>query len=176
METAKTPPPPKPQHWDSLTNRSDPPVFEQHLSPHRSLSNSGFATTILFTASALCIPLLAFIGTYALWTLLPFVGAALAALWYFIRRNDHDGTLCEHVRVWPDLIAVHRKNPRSADQFWHANPYWVQMNLRDTKAVENYLTLKGSGREIELGAFLTSGARVTLHKDLQRAIALSRRP
>ena len=176
MDTTQSPPPPTSHDWERLTNRSDPPIYEQRLSPHRSLSNTGFATTILFTASALCLPLLAFIGTYALWTLLPFLGAALAALWYFIRRNDHDGTLCEHVRIWPDLIAIHRKNPRTADQYWHANPYWVQLKLRDTKAVENYLTLKGNGREIELGAFLTSDARVTLHKDLQRTFALSRAP
>lgn len=163
--------PPPTTSFEQVTNRPDSPLFERHLHAHRSLSNRGFAVTILFTASALCIPLLAFLGTFALWTLLPFLGAALAALWYFIRRNDHDGTLGEHIRLWPDLIAVHRQNPRAPDQFWHANPYWVTVHMQDSKTVENYLTLTGGARDIELGSFLTPDARADLYRDLTKALA-----
>jgi len=164
-------PPPIPneaqQAYYTATDRSDAPVFSTRIAPHRSLSNKGFFATIMFTATAFLLPLLAFIGTYALWTLLPFVGAAVAALWYFIRRNDKDGSLCEHITIWPDLMAVHRENPRSPGQFWHANPYWVTVQMRDTKDCPNYLTLKGAGREIELGAFLTSEGRKNLCLELR---------
>lgn len=150
-----------------ITARKDTPIFATTLAPHRSLSNRGFFITIMFTACAFLLPLLAFLGTPALWTLLPFLGVAVTALWYFIRRNDKDGTLREQLTLWPDLIAVHRHNPRSPDQFWHANPYWVTVQIRDTKDCQNYLTLKGAGREIELGTFLTSDGRKTLHQELR---------
>ena len=168
--------PDDPDAYSAATNRSDAPLFERHLKAHRSLTNRGFVITIAFTAAALALPLLAFLGTFALWTLLPYLGAALAALGYFIRRNDHDGTLGEHIRIWPDLIAVHRKKPRSADQYWMANPYWVTTRRRNTKTVENYLTLKGQGREIELGAFLSSDERIALDEAITAQLNACRQP
>ena len=152
-------------------DRTDAPIYTNSLKPYRSLSNFGFAATIMFTACAFLLPLLAFLGTQALWTLLLFVGPAVAALWYFIRRNDKDGTLCEVITLWPDLIAVHRHNPRKADQFWHANPYWVSVHMKDTKKIPSYLTVKGAGREIELGAFLPVEDRKDLEKDLRKHLA-----
>lgn len=157
--------------FDAAANRSDTPVYTKRINPHRSLSNQGFFATIMFTACAFLLPLLAFLGTQALWTLLLFVAPAVAALWYFIRRNDKDGTLCEEVRLWPDLIAVHRQNPRKADQYWHANPYWVTVHTRDTKKCPSYLTLKGAGREIELGAFLPLDERKELSSELRTELA-----
>lgn len=154
----------------AITARPDTPIYRNTLSPHRSLSNQGFFVTIMFTASAFLLPLLAFLGTHTLWTLLPFLGTPVAALWYFIRRNDKDGTLYEELTLWPDLIAVHRHNPRKPDQFWHANPYWVTVQMRDTKDCKNYLTLKGGAREIELGAFLSSDGRKALHQELREKL------
>ncbi len=152
-------------------SRTDAPLFQTSIKPYRSLSNFGFGATIMFTACAFLLPLLAFLGTQALWTLLLFVAPAVAALWYFIRRNDKDGTLSEELRLWSDLIAVHRHNPRKADQYWTANPYWVTVHMKNTSKIENYLTLKGAGREIELGAFLTSEERKDLHRDLRKKLA-----
>lgn len=154
-----------------VSNRADAPIYHASIKPYRSLSNFGFGATIMFTACAFLLPLLAFLGTQALWTLLFFVGPAVAALWYFIRRNDKDGSLVENVTLWPDLIAVHRQNPRKPDQYWHANPYWVSVHMRDTKKCPSYLTLKGAGREIELGAFLTVDERKDLEKDLRKQLA-----
>ena len=151
--------------------RSDKPMYHARIQPHRSLSNRGFFATIMLTACAFLVPLLAFLGTLALWALLFFVTPALAALWYFIRRSDKDGSVCEDLTLWPDLIAVHRHNPRKADQYWLANPYWVSVHIRDTRNCPSYLTLKGAGREIEIGTFLTVDERKGLEKDLRRELA-----
>jgi uncharacterized membrane protein len=167
---SKSPSQSQSQDFYQITNRTQAPVFERTLQAHRSLSNQGFGVTILIVAVGLTIPLLAFLGTVLLWALLPFLAVAFVGLWYSIRRNDHDGTLCEVVRMWPDLIAVHRKNPRAPDQFWHANPHWVTIHLRDTRTVENYLTVKGNGREIELGAFLSPEARKEVWRELEHAL------
>ena len=157
----------------SAVDRPDPPMWQVTLRPHRSLSNQGFRAVILFTAGALAFPLLAFLGTSALWGLLPFALVALWLLWTAIRRSDEDGTLSEHLLLWPDLIAVHRTNPRAPDQFWQANPYWVTPKLANTRQVQDYLTLKGAGREIELGRFLTPKERRALFADLTRHLALA---
>jgi uncharacterized membrane protein len=38
--------------------------------------------------------------------------------------------------------------------------------------VPNYLTLKGEGREVELGAFLSEAERIALREDLQDRLRL----
>ncbi|MBL4787946.1 MAG: DUF2244 domain-containing protein [Kordiimonadaceae bacterium] len=113
------------------TDRDDPPLFDHTVQPIKSLPNVGFVWIIGISAVGFTLPLLALLGTLALWMLLPHLLLALGLLWYFIRRNDRDRDIFEHIRIWPDLIAVHRHNPRKADQYWHGNPYWVRLKLRD---------------------------------------------
>jgi uncharacterized membrane protein len=152
------------------TNRDDTPLFDHTARPIKSLPNVGFVWVIGISAVGFTIPLLALLGTIALWMLLPHLLLALGLLWYFIRRNDRDREIFEHIRIWPDLLAVHRHNPRKADQYWHGNPYWVKLKLRDTRTHESYLTMTGGAREIELGAFLSPQERVDLKHIIEDAL------
>lgn len=122
-------------------------------------------------AVGLAVPLVPLIGTKAGLGLVPFSLAALVALYLALRRSYFDGRLTEELRLWPDLIAVERREPGGAVLRWQANPFWVQAELSDRGPVEHYLTLKGGGREIELGAFLSPEERQTLHRELGAALA-----
>lgn len=158
------------------TDRTDPPVYSLSLSPHRSLSPKGFERVLIFVAIGLAIPLVPFLGTAVGWGLLPFLLAALVGLYAAIQRNYRDARLHEEVRLWPDLITVERHEIDGHVRHWQANPYWVKAQLRDDGAVESYLTLKGPGREIEVGAFLSPSERVALHATLARELARANRP
>lgn len=162
-----------PEDSGALSDRGgDTPLAVLHLWPNRSLSRAGFAWIIGATGLLLLLPLIEALGTPALWGLLPFVLMALGGLWWGLRRNLRDGQLIEELRLFPDRIEVTRHNPRGPRQTWQANPYWVTLNLHQTGGpVPDYLTLKGGGREVELGAFLSPEERVTLHQELQRALA-----
>jgi len=151
-------------------DRDDPPLFDHTVCPIKSLPNTGFVWIIAISAVGFTLPMLALLGTMALWVLLPHLLLALGLLWYFIRRNDRDRDIYEHICIWPDLITVHRHNPRKPDQYWQANPYWVKLKLRDTRTHENYLTMAGGEREIELGAFLSPKERVDLKHALESKI------
>lgn len=143
-------------------------VYAVVLRPHRSLGLRGFARVIALASAAFLVPLLSLLGTAALWVTLPFVLIALAGLWHFIRRNTEDGTLEETLTVWPETIEVVRRNPRGASQDWRANPYWTRIFLHATGGpVRNYVTLRGGGREIELGAFLSPEERAALYSELR---------
>ncbi len=150
--------------------RDDPPVLDHYVKPIKSLSNKGFVNVITIAAIALSIPLLALLGTIALWMLLPHLLLTIGLLWYFIRRNDTDRDVYEHILIWKDTIAVHRHNPRKPDQYWTGNPYWVKLKTRDTRTIQNYLTLTGADREIELGAFLSPAERVELKHQIEDTI------
>lgn len=150
--------------------RDDPPLLALTLWPHRSLSRRGFRRFLALTAAGLAVPVLPLIGTPVGWALMPFLLAMLLAVYFAIERSYADGKLVEELRLWPDLIAVERREPRGAVQHWEANPAWVQLRLFDDGPVENYLTLRGNGREIELGAFLSPEERQRLYRELLDAL------
>ena len=94
-------------------------------------------------------------------------------LWYALGRSYRDGEVLEQLRLTRDTIRLVRHNPRTPRQEWEANPYWVTLQIHPTDGpVPDYLTLKGAGREVELGAFLTPEERVRLRAELAEALAL----
>ena len=156
-----------PYEW---TSKTPAPNANWHLClwPHRSLSPNGFVTFIGTTAALFLLPLYAVLGSPILWALLPFLLGALLLTWYFIKRSWKDGELREDLSIKSDEMTLVRTNPNATRQSWHANPYWVKVELHDQGGpVPNYVTMKGAGRKVEIGAFLSADERVTLFHELQ---------
>jgi uncharacterized membrane protein len=150
--------------------RDDPPRYQVTLWPHRSLSLRGFRGVLIITAIGLAIPLFPFLGTPVGWGLLPFLLAALIALYASIKASYRSGRLTEVLCIWDDLITLTRTDPKGRRQCWHANPFWVTVHLHKNAKIENYLTLKGNGREVELGAFLSPEERESLYEEVLKAL------
>ncbi len=150
-----------------------PALSRLDLRPHQSLGARGFVWFIGLTAAFLALPLLAVLGTLVLWGLLPFLLVALGAVWFALSRNATDrARLREVLTLSRERMVLTRHQPRGGPLTWEANPHWVQLQLTEKGGpVENYLTLRGGGREVELGAFLSPEERVQLHDDLNRALA-----
>lgn len=133
------------------------------------------------SAAAMALPIVALAsapagGPIAL-ALAPYAIIALFGLWLFMRLSYRSGRVTEVLRLWPDAIAVERREPKGAIRRWDANPYWVTVETENTRDIQHYLTLRGSGRRIELGAFLTPEERIALADELRSRIAgLSRAP
>ncbi len=142
------------------------------LRPHQSLGARGFVAFIGATALMLALPVLSLLGQTALWLMLMFAGLAIAALWTALRLNARALQLTEVLTLTPDLVRLERRGPGGRQQDWQANPYWVQVTLYPTGGpVPHYLTLKGDGREVEIGAFLTPEERQALADELRAALA-----
>ena len=138
-----------------------------HLWPHRSLTQRGFVWFVGLTAVLIAVPLVAVIGSPVLWAMLPFLLGTVWAIWFALRKNGRDRDIVEDLRISEDRITLVRHGPKGRRQDWEANPYWLRITLHETSGpVPNYLTLKAEGREVELGAFLSEGERVTLHQEL----------
>lgn len=143
------------------------------LAPHRSLSPRGFVWFIGTTAALFYLPLLTQLGRTALWALLPFLVAAVAAIWAALRRSYRTET--EELTLSAQEIRITRHRPGRQDQVWSANPYWVRPALHPTGGpVPDYLTLTGNGRTVELGAFLTRQERRDLFAMLSARLAALR--
>lgn len=145
---------------------------ELHLWPYRSLPRRGFVWFIGGTAALISIPLFVVLGTVILWGLLPFVVLAVGGVWWALSRSYREGELMEVLTLSRDRISIVRRAPDGSEQRWEANPYWVVVRLYPAGAkVANYLTLKGEGREVELGAFLSEEERRDLAAELQERLA-----
>ncbi len=160
-----------PYEWTHSDDGKDP-LHHLSLWPYRSLPRRGFVWFIGLTAALISLPLLSLLGTGYLWFMLPFLAAAVAAIWYFIERSYKDGTVVETLTIWSDHMELTRQNPRAASQNWQANPYWVEVKMHPTSGpVEHYITLRGDGREVEIGAFLSVAERKILLSELQGVLA-----
>ena len=142
-----------------------------HLWPHRSLSQRGFVWFIGLTTALIALPLVSTLGSPVLWGLLPFLAGAVWALWFALRKNGRDRDIVEELTLSPGNVTLARHNPDGSRQDWHANPHWVQVDCHASGGpVPQYLTLRGNGRTVELGAFLSEDERVALKADLTRAL------
>jgi uncharacterized membrane protein len=155
---------------DRRSGQGAGPLLALTLWPNRSLTPSGSAGFLLLLAGCLSIPLIPLLGSAAAWALLPFLIAVLVAVYAALRRNFADGCLTEELTLWPDLITVVRREPRGTVRRWHADPRLVTVRLSQDARIEQYLTLKGNGREIELGAFLSPEERQELHREITDAL------
>lgn len=158
---------------DSATASQQPPLLELHLRPNISLPKTGFATFVGVTCILMALPIVAMIGRTALWFLLSFFAITLCGLWFALRRSEKNAhKLLEVLKFWPDRWELIRHNTNGKAQNWQANPHWIEIELHEDKGpVEHYLTLRGNGRKVELGAFLSPDERKALAVDLQRLIA-----
>jgi uncharacterized membrane protein len=143
-----------------------------HLWPHRSLNQRGFVWFVGLTAGLIAMPLVAILGSPVLWGLLPFLLLAIWAIWFALRKNGRDRDIVEDLSLSSQAVRLIRHGPKGRRQEWEANPYWLRVTLHPTGGpVPNYLTLKGEGREVELGAFLSEDERVALKDELQARLS-----
>lgn len=142
-----------------------------HLWPYRSLPRRGMVWFLGGTAAAIVLPLLGLIGSPVLWGLLPFLLATIAAIWWALEKSFRDAEIIEDLEITPDRMSLTRHGPKGKRQDWQANPHWVRLTLHATAGpVPQYLTLKGEGREVELGAFLTVEERRSLCAEITEVL------
>ena len=148
-------------------------TLEEMVAAARAMTKvdgAGNITQVGITAGMMALPLLALLGTLALWGLLPFIVLTIAGVWFFLMRSYRSGELQEELCLWSDRVSLVRTEPSGQRQEWSANPYWVQV-CEHKKPVPHYLTLRGGDREVELGAFLSPDERIALKDSLQEALA-----
>lgn len=167
-----------PHEWiqPAQSRHSPPPVAELHAWPYRSLPRRGFVWFILASVGLVSIPVSALIGTPTLWVVLAFVVLAIWAVWTAIERSYRDGEILEELVIWPDRVTLRQTRRRRVTEPWQVNPHWLRVTRHHDHKIQDYLTLQGGPREVELGAFLTPSERRDIHRRLTTILADLRAP
>ncbi len=158
-----------PYCWTTADRQA--PTRELHLWPHQSLPPKGFAGFILGTSAMILIPLLSLLGTVLLWGILPFLILAISGVWLALTRSRRQAQILEILTLSGDSAHLVRHNPHGQPQEWRCNRYWATTRMhQENGPVPHYVTLRGAGREVEIGAFLSEDERIALYQDLSNAL------
>ncbi len=160
-----------------VTDRTEAPaspgafLYEVQLWPHQSLTGTGFVWVIGLAFGMICLPLIALLGSIVLWGILPFAMGSVALLWFGLKRSWRDRDILETFVLTADAASLSRREADGTEKDWTANPYWVRVKRYEKVGrIEDYLTLEGGSRVVEIGAFLMPGERRRLEQDLVRAL------
>lgn len=156
-----------PYQW---TTEPDASLQEMRLWPHQSLPPKGMAAFVLTTFTMILIPVVTLLGSPVLWGLLPFVLLAVWGMYYALQRNHHALKIVEVLTLDEKEAQLVRTEPSGKVREWDCNRYWTTITKYEKDGpVPHYVTLKGEGREVEIGAFLSEDERIALYEELQRA-------
>ncbi|WP_158964362.1 DUF2244 domain-containing protein [Chachezhania sediminis] len=157
-----------PYDW---TKTDSPDAQELQLWPHQSMTPGGFAIVMGATLGLMFVPLLSIVGTVLIWGILPFALIAIWGLWFGLRRSNRNAQVLEILTLTDTHVHLVRQNPKGERKEWDCNRYWATAEMYPSGGpVPHYVTLRGGGREVEIGAFLSEDERKALYEDLKRVL------
>jgi uncharacterized membrane protein len=150
-------------------------LFSARLTPHRSLSRTGFLVMMAFVSVVSFAAGLAFLLMGA-WPVFGFFGLDVLAIYWAFRIYFRRATASEEIRVTPSELYLRRTSPRGHVVEFTFNPLWVQLD-RKTHAefgVER-LYLVSKGRRVTIGGFLGADEKASFANALMAALQAARR-
>ena len=147
------------------------PILSLTIWPHRSCDRKTFRLILAVIGFILVAPTFLFLNLSFALSILPFSLLSILILSLVGNKNFNDALLIEKLKIYPKKIILERKEPNNSIKKWHSNPYWTRVNLYNNGPVESYLTLKGNGKEVELGSFLTPEERINLKKIIDETLS-----
>jgi uncharacterized membrane protein len=160
---------------DFEQTQEPPELFSALLTPHRSLSRTGFLVLMGFVSAVSFAAGLAFLLMGA-WPVLGFFGLDVLAIYWAFRVNFRHAEATEEIRVTPFELRVRRVSHRGHVVEWVLNPLWVQI---DQKAHAEFgiekLYLVSKGRRVSIARFLGPDEKASFAKALTAALQVARR-
>ena len=155
-----------PYHW---TQTKDSQALV--LWPHRSLPIRGFVGVFGSIFILAMLPLFGLIGTALLWGMLPFVLITLTGLYFAFMHTYRTGDAREVLTISTKETTLTHTPHKGTPLNWSCNTYWTRAQIYPREGpVPHYITLKGNGREAEIGKFLSEDERKVLIGELQDAL------
>jgi uncharacterized membrane protein len=162
---------------DDRNNLDDPqPVlFSALVTPHRSLSRSGFIAVMGFLTLVSFAAGVAFTLIGA-WPVFGFFGLDVLLVYWAFRVNFRRAQASEEITITHSELRVKRVSHRGHTVEWVLNPLWVHL---DAKTHEEFgierLYFVSRGRRFTVGSFLGAEEKEGLAKALTAALNAAKR-
>jgi uncharacterized membrane protein len=154
---------------------AEPTLFSAIITPHRSLSHTGFLVTMALVGCVSFIGGLVFFLAGA-WPVVGFLGLDVLLVYWAFRANYRAAEAFEQVTVTPSELRVRRVSHRGVVSEWTSNPLWTRL---DRETHEEYgllrLFLVSRGRKWPVANFLAPVERESFAAALSTALGEARR-
>jgi uncharacterized membrane protein len=147
--------------------------FRAVLSPHRSLSPTGFLLLMLALGLVSFATGMAFLVIGA-WPVFGFFGLDVALVYVAFRLNYRSGRLYETVEIEENAMTLTRVHPSGLTESFDFNPHWVRVSLKEGPWGRADLRLASHGRELSFGRFLTDEQKRDFADTLRGALVTAR--
>lgn len=154
---------------------AEPAIFSAIITPHRSLSATGFFVLML------CIGCLSFAsGMFFIiigaWPVFGFLGLDVLLVYWAFRANFRAARAYEEVTVTASELTVRKVNPRGGVREWTLNPVWVQLDriVHKEFGIER-LFLVSRGRRLSIASCLGPDEKASFARALANALGEAKR-
>ncbi len=154
---------------------AEPAIFSAVITPHRSLSSTGFLIFMLCIGGASFASGVVFLLLGA-WPVFGFLGLDVLLVYWAFRANFRAARAYEEVTVTATELTVRKVNPRGAVQVWTLNPLWVRLDriVHEEFGVER-LFLVSRGRRLSIAGALSPDEKKDFASALSAALGQARR-
>ncbi|MBI3701370.1 MAG: DUF2244 domain-containing protein [Afipia sp.] len=160
---------------DDRNTHDDPVLFSALVTPHRSLSRTGFIAVMGFMTLVSFSAGVAFLMMGA-WPVFGFFGLDVLLVYWAFKINFRHAKATEEITITHTEIRVRRVSHRGHAMEWTLNPLWVQL---DKKTHEEYgiekLYLLSRGRRLSVGSFLGPDEKASFAHALSAALNAAKR-
>ncbi len=152
-----------------------PKLFSALLTPHRSLTRTGFLVLMAFLSVVSFAAGLAFLLMGA-WPVFGFFGLDVLVVYWAFRINFRHAKASEEISVTPYELRVRRVSHRGHAVEWVLNPLWVRLDQKTHAefGIEK-LYLVSRGRRISVASFLGADEKASFAKALSAALQAAKR-
>ena len=154
---------------------ADAKIFSALITPHRSLSPTGFVIFMLCIGglSFVCGVMFLLLGA---WPVFGFFGLDVLLVYVAFRANYRSARAYEEVTVTAAELTVRKVNHRGGVREWTLNPLWVQLDriVHEEFGIER-LFLVSRGRRLPIAAFLGPDEKASFARALANALGEAKR-
>jgi uncharacterized membrane protein len=160
---------------NSHPDKPEPAIFSAILTPHRSLSPTGFLIFMLVLGGLSFAAGVSFLMMGA-WPVFGFFGLDVLLVYWAFRINYRAARAYEEVTVTASELRLRKVSHHGRVSQWTLNPLWVRLDQdeQDEYGIER-LFLVSQGRRVPIGGCLGPAEKATFARALRAALGEARR-
>jgi uncharacterized membrane protein len=153
----------------------EPTLFSAIITPHRSLSGTGFLL-VMALVGVMSFAAGLFFFLLGAWPVPGFLGLDVLLVYWAFRANYRAAAAFEEVTVTPSELRLRRVSHHGKVAEWSFNPVWTQLQRESHEEFGLLrLFLVSRGRRLAVAGFLSPKERESFAKALSAALGEAKR-